>query len=167
MFRLAQSALGEEFFHTRTVRLCDVTWQSQSHAVACETSCHLVMRDFTHTVVHDDDVQAVEQLALVLVDSLHMDVKHGGWVYFHPVFLLQVLREFHLVVLWEKQNIHDLKKKRRWSCWITGAACPDKMQCCNAQINQIVIPLPAIGPEKIYVVAIRVKMHGFMVQQDI
>lgn len=111
LFRLAQRALGEEFFHTRNVRLCDVTWQSQSHAVACETSWHLVMRDFTHTVVHDDDVQAVEQLALVLVDSLHMDVKHGGWVYFHPVFLLQVLGEFHLVVLWEKQNIHDLKTK--------------------------------------------------------
>lgn len=34
-------------------------------------------------------------------------------------------------------------------------------------MNQIVIPLPAIGPEKIYVGAIRVEMHGFMVQQDI
>ena len=51
------------------------------------------------TVVHDDDVQAVEELPLVLVDSLHVDVEHGGRVDFHPVLFLQVLSEFHLVVL--------------------------------------------------------------------
>lgn len=51
------------------------------------------------TVVHSDDVQAVKELALVFVDPLHVDVKHGGWVDFHWVLLLQVLGKFHLVVL--------------------------------------------------------------------
>lgn len=51
------------------------------------------------TVVHDDDVQAVEQLPLVLVDPLHVHVEHGRRVYLHPVLVLQVLGEFHLVVL--------------------------------------------------------------------
>lgn len=45
------------------------------------------------TVVHGDDVQAVEQLALVLVDPLHVHVEHGGRVDFHPVLLLQQLGE--------------------------------------------------------------------------
>lgn len=53
----------------------------------------------SHTVVHGDDVQTVEQLPLVLVDSLHVDVKHGGRVDFHVVLFLQVLSELHLVVL--------------------------------------------------------------------
>lgn len=43
------------------------------------------------TVVQGDDVQAVEQLPLVLVDPLDVDVKDGGWVDLHPVLLLQVL----------------------------------------------------------------------------
>ena len=56
------------------------------------------------TVVHGDDVQAVEQPPLVLVDPLHVDVKHGGRVDLHPVLILQVLSELHLVVLREKQK---------------------------------------------------------------
>lgn len=51
------------------------------------------------TVVHGDDVQAVEQLPLVLVDPLHVHVEHGRRVDPHPVLLLQVLRKLHLVVL--------------------------------------------------------------------
>lgn len=58
----------------------------------------------SHTVVHGDDVQAVEQLPLVLVDPLHVHVKHGGRVDFHPVLLLQVLSEFHLVILRENRS---------------------------------------------------------------
>lgn len=60
--------------------------------------CQLDMR-VSHTVVHDNDVQAVEELPLVFMDSLDMDVKHGGCVYFHPVLFLQVLGKFHFVVL--------------------------------------------------------------------
>lgn len=67
-------------------------------------------RPISHTVVHGDDVQTVEQLALVLVDSLHVDVKHGRWVYFHLVLLLQVLGELHLVVLEEKWDTCDMKQ---------------------------------------------------------
>ena len=51
------------------------------------------------TVVHGDDVEAVEDLALVLVDPLHVHVKNGGWVDFHLVLHLQVLGELQLVVL--------------------------------------------------------------------
>lgn len=53
----------------------------------------------TRTVVHDDDVQAVEQLPLVLVDPLHVHVKHGRRVDLHPVLLLQQQSELELVVL--------------------------------------------------------------------
>ena len=51
------------------------------------------------TVVHGDDVQAVEQLALVLVDPLDVNVEHGGRVDLHAVLLLQVLGKLLLVVL--------------------------------------------------------------------
>ena len=51
------------------------------------------------TVVQGDDVQAVEQLPLVLVDPLHMHVEHGGGVDLHLVLLLQEGRELELVLL--------------------------------------------------------------------
>ena len=51
------------------------------------------------TVVHGDDVQAVEQLPLVLVDPLDVHVEHGGRVDLHAVLPLQVLGELLLVVL--------------------------------------------------------------------
>lgn len=54
------------------------------------------------TVVEGDDVQAVEELPLVLVNPLHMHVKHGGRVDFHLVLLLQVGRELELVLLGKK-----------------------------------------------------------------
>lgn len=41
------------------------------------------------TVVQGDDVQAVEQLPLVLVDPLHVHVEHGGGVDLYLVLLLQ------------------------------------------------------------------------------
>ena len=51
------------------------------------------------TVVHGDDVQAVEQLPLVLMDPLDVHVEHGGRVDLHAVLPLQVLGELLLVVL--------------------------------------------------------------------
>lgn len=53
----------------------------------------------TLTVVQGDDVQAVQQLPLVLMDPLHVHVEHGGGVDFHLVFLLQECRELQLVFL--------------------------------------------------------------------
>lgn len=51
------------------------------------------------TVIISDDVQAVEQLSLVLVDSFHLDVEHGIGVDLHLVVLLQVSGELQLVLL--------------------------------------------------------------------
>lgn len=45
-------------------------------------------------------MQAVEELPLVLVDPFHMDVKHGGRVDLHLIFLFQELGEFQLIFLW-------------------------------------------------------------------
>lgn len=56
------------------------------------------------TVVVGDDVQTVEQLSLVFVDSLDLNVEHGVGVDLHLVVLLQVHRELQLVFL-ECQNI--------------------------------------------------------------
>jgi len=61
----------------------------------CVRGCQATGR----TVVHGDDVQAVQQLPLVLVDALHVHVEHGGGVDLHTVLPLQVQRELHLVVL--------------------------------------------------------------------
>lgn len=82
---------------------CRVTQQ-------CVKRAGTSQQPISHTIVHGDDVQTVEQLALVLVDSLHVDVKHGRRVYFHLVLLLQVLAELHLVVLEEKSNPCDIKQ---------------------------------------------------------
>lgn len=51
------------------------------------------------TVVQGDDVQAVEQLSFVLVDPLHLHVKHGAGVDLHLVVLLKMCSELHLVLL--------------------------------------------------------------------
>ena len=55
------------------------------------------------TVVQGDHVQAVEQLPLVLVDPLHVHVKHGRGVDLHPVLLLQEGGELDLVFLGEQR----------------------------------------------------------------
>lgn len=78
---------------------CVTQLNRQSCAVLLVKPSGTEQRAISHTVVHGDDVQTVEQLPLVLVDSLHVDVKHGGRVDFHAVLLLQVLGELHLVVL--------------------------------------------------------------------
>lgn len=65
------------------------------------------------TVVQGNDVQAVEQLPLVLVDPLHVDVEHGRQVDFDPVLLLQVLGELQLVVLQKrKRHVRSDERKR-------------------------------------------------------
>lgn len=50
-------------------------------------------------VVERDNVEAVEQLSLVLVDPLDMDVKDGGRVDLDVVVLLDVLSQLHFVFL--------------------------------------------------------------------
>lgn len=44
-------------------------------------------------------MQAVEQLPLVLMDPLHLHVKHGVGVDLHFVLFFQVGRELQLVLL--------------------------------------------------------------------
>lgn len=51
------------------------------------------------TVVKCDDVQAVEQLPLVLMDPLHLHIKHGVGVDLHFVVLFQVGSKLQLVLL--------------------------------------------------------------------
>lgn len=77
-----------------------------SHTVPSSPNCvrkrpqgKLVRRAVALTVVQGDDVQAVQQLPLILVDPLHMDVEHGGRVDSHPVLLLQEGRELQLIFL--------------------------------------------------------------------
>lgn len=61
------------------------------------------------TVVQGDDVQAVQQLPLILVDPLHMDVEHRGRVDSHPVLFLQEGRELQLIFL------GSIKGKDSWT----------------------------------------------------
>ena len=65
----------------------------------CVAACWVCRRVGVRTVVVGDHVQAVEQLSLVLVDPLHLDVKHGVGVDLHLVVLLQVDGELQLVFL--------------------------------------------------------------------
>lgn len=70
----------------------------------CEETCGA--EDFKRllTVEVGDDVQTVEQLSLVLMDSLDLNVEHGVGVDLHLVVLLQVHGELQLVFL-RYQNI--------------------------------------------------------------
>lgn len=51
------------------------------------------------TVVEGDNMQAVQQLSLVLVDSLDLDVKHRVGVDLYLVVLLKVYRKLQLILL--------------------------------------------------------------------
>lgn len=53
----------------------------------------------TPTVVQRDDMQAVEQLSFVLMDPLHLDVKHGVGVDLHLVVLFKMGGKLHFVLL--------------------------------------------------------------------
>lgn len=62
------------------------------------------------TVVEGDGVQTGEQLSLVLVDSLHLDVKHGVRMDNQAVVLLQVCRELDFVLLRERERRGRLER---------------------------------------------------------
>lgn len=71
------------------------------------------------TVVQSDDVQAVEQLALVLVDPLHLHIKHGAGVDLHLVLLLQVCSELQLVLLeGGAETCREMSKRMNVECCI-------------------------------------------------
>lgn len=65
----------------------------------CLLCQRLSVREAAHTVVQGDDVQAVEQLPLVLMDPLHLHVEHGVGVDLHLVLLFKKGGELHLVLL--------------------------------------------------------------------
>lgn len=44
-------------------------------------------------------MQTVEQLSFILMNPLHMDVKHGLWIDLHLVVLLKIGGKLHLVLL--------------------------------------------------------------------
>jgi len=50
-------------------------------------------------IVEGDYVKDVEQLAFVLMYSLHLDVKHGVWVDDDILRLLQIRNQLQLVLL--------------------------------------------------------------------
>ena len=51
------------------------------------------------TVVEGDHVKGIEQLSLVLVNPLHMHIKHGVWVDLDSMGRLQVGSKLLLVLL--------------------------------------------------------------------
>lgn len=58
-------------------------------------------------VVERNDVQTVEQLALVLVDPLDLHVEHGRQVDRDAVLLLEERRQLHLVLLLDRLHGPD------------------------------------------------------------
>ena len=56
-------------------------------------------KEETLTVVHCNDVEAVEQLPFIFMNPFHMDIEHGVGVDFHLVVLFKVGGELHLVLL--------------------------------------------------------------------
>lgn len=60
-------------------------------------------------------MQAIQELSLVLVDTLHLHVEHGGRVDLHFVLLLQELRKLQLVLL-SRQSMgpEPLGLRRNW-----------------------------------------------------
>lgn len=151
-FDLLRAPVRWELFASGHVRLCHAAQQTQSCAVLLVKPSGTEQRAISHTVVHGDDVQTVEQLPLVLVDSLHVDVKHGGRVDFHAVLLLQVLGELHLVVLWEKSQKCDEAtemllievKELIHRLDLSGHELTLKPQHCKAQMTQILMCAPAL-----------------------
>lgn len=63
------------------------------------------------SVVEDYDVQTVHQLPLVLVDPLHLHVKHGGWIHLDVVVGLKELSKLHLVFLENSMTILNQQTK--------------------------------------------------------
>lgn len=63
------------------------------------------------TVVEGDNVQTVEQLPLILMDSLHLNVKHRVGVDLYFVVLLQVHSKLQLVLLEEVRTSREIHFK--------------------------------------------------------
>lgn len=84
------------------------------------------------TVVHCDHMQAVQKLSLILVDPLHMHVKHGWWVDLHFVLLLQKLRKLQLVLLLRQGTGPELFWLRSigWSVFKKWSINP-QWKCCG------------------------------------
>ena len=63
------------------------------------------------SVVHDNHMKAVEQLPLVLVDSLHLYIKHGVGIEDNAVLVLHVVSKPVLVLLqatwWYNNNLDN------------------------------------------------------------
>lgn len=87
---------------------------SDTHKISCEILLKTTIFDSKHilTVVVGDDVQTVEQLSLVFMDSLDLNVEHGVWVDLYLVVLLQVHSKLHLIFL-HYQNIVTLLHNRQ------------------------------------------------------
>ena len=62
---------------------------------------HIEVWVLLDSVVQGDDVESVEHLSLVLVDALHLAVKHGVHVDLEAASLLQILCKPHLVILFK------------------------------------------------------------------
>lgn len=77
----------------------------------------LLVKGAALTVVQCDDVQAVEQLPLVLMDPLHLDIEHGTAVDLYLVVLFEIGSKLHLVLLKvavaQRNVIRDKQTKRR------------------------------------------------------
>ncbi|KNC22834.1 hypothetical protein FF38_08040 [Lucilia cuprina] len=58
-----------------------------------------------NAIVQSDDVQAVQQLTFVLVNTLDLDVKHRGRVDLHTIILLQNLSQLQFVFLLNAGNV--------------------------------------------------------------
>lgn len=85
-------------------------------SVACSVSCYHTHLATNHdspghklqvgvlldAVVQGDDMQAVQQLPLVLMDSLHLHVKDRGRVHFDVIVFLDICRQLHFVLLYKK-----------------------------------------------------------------
>lgn len=61
------------------------------------------------TVVVGDDVQTVEELSLVFMDSFDLNVEHGNGVDLHLVVLLQMHSKLHFVFLQDQNNDLEFK----------------------------------------------------------
>lgn len=68
-------------------------------------------------------MQAVEQLSFILVDPLHLDVKHGVGIDLHLVVLFKMSSKLHLVLLTieiiQRNGIRNSQKTRTITAIIT------------------------------------------------
>jgi len=78
-----------------------------------------VARVLLDAIVQRNDVQNVQQLSFVLVDSLHLNVEHRRRVDHDVELLVNVGRQLHLVLLFDKHHRQRLCQK--CSCLFWGS----------------------------------------------